>query len=114
MVKEFGMKRSGNCLAGLLLMVITCMFAGCGGSSGPPALSISTASLPAGTVNVAYSQTLVSTGGTGTKTWSVSAGTLPAGISLNSATGVISGTPTAAGAANFTVMVTDSASPAVT
>ena len=69
------------------------------------ALAITTASLPAGTVNAAYSQTLAATGGTTPYSWSVSAGTLPAGLSL-SAAGVLGGTPTTAGTSNFTVQVT--------
>jgi hypothetical protein len=43
--------------------------------------------------------------GTGTKTWSVSSGTLPNGISLNTSTGVLSGTPTTAGTFSFTLQV---------
>jgi large repetitive protein len=39
-------------------------------------------------------------------TWSLASGALPAGLSLNAATGEISGTPTTAGTANFTVQVT--------
>ena len=68
-------------------------------------LTITTASLPAGTVGTAYSQTLAATGGTTPFIWSVSAGTLPAGLSL-SAGGVLDGTPTAAGTSSFTVQVT--------
>jgi hypothetical protein len=67
------------------------------------AVSIATASLPGGTVGVAYSQVLVAAGGTGAYTWSVSAGTLPPGLTL-SASGTITGTPTRAGAAYFTVV----------
>ena len=74
----------------------------------PPALSITTASLPNGTVGVAYSQTLAATGGTGSYTWSVSAG-LPAGLTLSQA-GLLSGTPTTAGAYTFTVTVNGSVS----
>ncbi len=74
-----------------------------------PALSITTSSpLPAGTVGVTYSQTLAATGGSGHYTWSVTGGALPAGLSLTAATGAISGQPTAAGASNFTIQVTDS------
>jgi len=51
--------------------------------------------------------TLTATGGTTPYTWSLSAGTLPAGLTLASSTGVISGTPTGTGTSNFTVQVTD-------
>ncbi len=71
----------------------------------PP--NITTTTLPGGTVGRAYSQTLQATGGTGTLVWSLSGGSLPAMVDLSSA-GVISGTPTNAGTANFTVRVTDS------
>ena len=66
--------------------------------------TISTVALPAGAVNTAYSQTLAATGGTAPYSWSVSSGTLPAGLSL-SATGVLDGTPTAEGTSSFTVRV---------
>src|SRR5207302_31446 len=75
-----------------------------------PAPSITTTSpLAAGTANAAYSQTLAATGGSGSYTWSITFGTLPAGLTLSSG-GVISGTPTAVGTSNFTVLVTDSVS----
>ena len=76
-----------------------------------PAPSITTTSLPNGAVNVAYSQTLGASGGSGTySSWSITSGTLPVGLSLNSATGVISGTPTTTGTSSFTVQVADSLS----
>jgi hypothetical protein len=62
-------------------------------------------------VNSSYSATLQSIGGTGTVTWSVTTGSLPAGLSMSNA-GVITGTPTTAGTANFTVSATDSGTPA--
>lgn len=68
-------------------------------------LVISTASLPGGTNGVAYNQTLASNGGSAV-TWSLSTGTLPAGLTLNAATGAITGTPSAAGTSNFTVKAT--------
>ena len=73
-----------------------------------PTLTIITASpLPSGNVGVGYSRTLAAAGGIGPYTWALSGGALPAGLSLNSATGLISGTPAAAGTANFVVEVTD-------
>ena len=72
------------------------------------AIVVNPATLPGGTVGSAYSRTVSATGGTGTKTFSVSAGVLPAGLSLNPSTGVLSGTPTAAGLSSFTIRATDS------
>jgi hypothetical protein len=71
--------------------------------------TITTGSLLApGTVGQAYSTTLQTSGSVAPYTWSVISGALPAGLSLNSSTGVISGTPTAvASPATFTVQVQD-------
>ena len=67
---------------------------------------ITTTSLPDGTTGTAYSQTVAATGGTGTLTYSLDSGALPAGLSLAS-NGTITGSPTAAGSSTFTVKVTD-------
>ena len=75
--------------------------------------SITTATLANGTVGTIYSQTLAASGGTAPYTWTVSAGSLPAGLTLNT-NGVISGTPTTSNASSFTVKVTDSASATAT
>ena len=71
------------------------------------AIVVNPATLPGGTVGSAYSRTVSATGGTGTKTFSVSAGVLPAGLSLSPSSGVISGTPTIAGPSSFTIRATD-------
>ena len=69
--------------------------------------TVTTASpLSNGTVGTYYKQTLAADG-TAPVTWSVSNGTLPAGLSLNASTGEISGTPTAQGANTFTVTATN-------
>jgi len=62
---------------------------------------------PGGEVGVAYSDQLTVTGGTSPFTWSVSAGSLPPGVTLGASTGLLSGTPTTAGSYSFTVKVTD-------
>jgi hypothetical protein len=78
-----------------------------------PPLDITTSSLPTGQVGVAYKATLAATGGTAPLSWALTAGTLPAGLTLAGATGVISGTPTAtATAVPLTFTVTDSSTPA--
>ncbi|HXL20973.1 MAG TPA: putative Ig domain-containing protein [Candidatus Dormibacteraeota bacterium] len=78
----------------------------------PPAPSITTTTLPNGVQGTPYSQTISATAGLAPYSFTFT-GTLPAGLTLSSA-GVISGTPTAFGTANFTVKVTDSSNPAQT
>ena len=69
--------------------------------------AITTASLPNATQNSSYNAQLTCTSvGDLTKTWSVESGNLPAGLSLDGATGVISGTPTGTGKTDFTVWLT--------
>jgi hypothetical protein len=75
----------------------------------PAMPAITTGALAAGTVGTAYSATMAGSGGIGAYTWSIASGTLPAGLSINSA-GAISGTPTAAaaGTTNLKFVLTDS------
>ena len=71
-----------------------------------------TASTPpaAATVGAPYSYTFAATGNPA-PTFRVNSGALPAGLSLNTTTGVLSGTPTAAGPATFTIAATNGVSP---
>jgi hypothetical protein len=85
-------------------------FPSCTGAPAP--LAVSTTSLPAGTVNHAYSANLAASGGTGTYSWSITTGTLPSGLSLNATTGAITGTPTTTGTSSFTATVNDGATTA--
>jgi hypothetical protein len=96
---------------------------GCSGGSGnssgtdpaPTSLSITTTSLADGQTSMAYRSALAATGGTLPLSWTLTAGTLPAGLALNAATGVISGIPTATAARTpLTFTVTDSGSPVQT
>ncbi len=73
-----------------------------------PTLAITPATLPAGTTNIAYSQTLSTTGGIAPYSYSIVSGNLPIGLSFSSA-GVLSGTPTTAGSYTSTIRSTDAA-----
>ena len=73
----------------------------------PPTLSVTPTTLPNGTQGSAYSQTLSASGGTAPYSYAITAGALPAGLTLNTSTGVISGTPSASGTANLTITATD-------
>ena len=75
---------------------------------GSGTLVITTTQLPAATQTVPYQAVLGAAGGMPPYTWSIISGSLPTGLTLNSNTGVISGTPTARGPSNFTAQVTDS------
>lgn len=74
-----------------------------------PVLDITTDSLPNATQGVSYSTTLAASGGQAPYAWAISTGNLPSGLSLDSNTGIISGTPTTAETANFTITLTDAA-----
>jgi hypothetical protein len=125
---------------GAAVAVIALALAGCGGSatapssqaaSVPPAgsspsppsnpppaptpVAIATTSLPGGTVGNAYAATVAASGGTAPYKWSLTGGTLPPGLSLDAATGAISGTPSSpANELALTFQVTDSSSSAQT
>jgi Putative Ig domain len=77
-----------------------------------PPLTITSPALISGVSGTGYSASLTANGGTSPYTWSVTSGSLPAGLTL-SALGVISGTPTTSGTSVFTTKVTDSSSPAL-
>jgi sugar lactone lactonase YvrE len=82
--------------------------------STPTGLTITTpATLVSGAVGSAYSQVLYATAGTPPYAWSLAAGTLPTGLGLSSS-GMIVGTPVAAGTFNFSLRVTDSVSATTT
>jgi hypothetical protein len=81
-------------------------------SSGGGGITITPSTLPAGTIGAAYGQTLQVSGGTAPYHFTISTGTLPAGLNLGATTGTIAGVPTGpAGTSTVTVTVTDSSSP---
>ncbi|MBP7867975.1 MAG: putative Ig domain-containing protein, partial [Acidobacteria bacterium] len=72
----------------------------------PEPVTLSPPTLPGGTANSVYSQAITASGGTGSYSFTVTAGTLPDGLSL-AADGMLSGTPTVANTFNFTITATD-------
>ena len=102
-----------------LVVGTTALLAGCTGSGGnsPPNpgqssnLTVTTTSLPGGTVGAAYSSAVAASGGKTPYTYS--AGSLPNGLTMSSTTGMITGTPTqsSVGTASATIKVTDSSQP---
>ena len=107
---------SCKAFAALGLALILCVFlAACGGGSKPVVAGapvIFELTLPDGAINVPYSATVHVSRGTGTSpfTWSITSGSLPTGLSLDSGTGTIAGTPTTIVNASFTVQVVDAKS----
>ncbi|WP_405021653.1 putative Ig domain-containing protein (plasmid) [Kitasatospora sp. NBC_00070] len=71
------------------------------------ALAISTSALPDAQVDVPYSAAVAAGGGTPPYTWSITAAALPPGLSLDPATGDVTGTPSAPGSTALTFQVTD-------
>lgn len=76
---------------------------------GCPVITLNPATLPAGVTATLYSQSVTATGGTAPYTYTVSSGALPTGLTLNSATGSITGVPVQPGLFTFTIRATDAA-----
>jgi Putative Ig domain len=116
-ISERNCRGGRNGLSGIAFALLASLLAGCGASTTvrtdqpPSTLTVTTTTLSAGQVGVAYSATLAATGGTAPYAWTLTSGALPAGLTL-SASGAITGTPTApVTSAALTFTVTDSGSP---
>ncbi len=72
----------------------------------PTIVAVAPASLPNGAMTTFYSQSFSATPAGGNYTFRVTSGALPPGLTLNPATGALSGTPTSNGTFNFTIMAT--------
>lgn len=75
-------------------------------------VNVTTTSLPIGVKSSAYTATLAAANAAGPITWTITAGRLPPGLTLQAATGTISGRTNAAGAWTFIVTATDASSSA--
>ncbi|WP_343315725.1 putative Ig domain-containing protein [Brucella sp. BE17] len=63
--------------------------------------------LTGGSLNTAYTQSIVASGGNAPYGYAITGGVLPAGLMLDALSGTISGTPTVNGTYNFTITATD-------
>ena len=73
-----------------------------------PSLTLTPATVPSGTGGVAYAQMFSASGGIAPYSYTVSAGALPQGLTLNASTGALAGTPSVAGSFNFSITGKDS------
>ena len=100
---------------GVLVLLAICGWTGCG-TSGPAAstttpvsLTITTTTLPGGTVGSQYSSGFAAQGGVPSYSWRLASGALPSGLQLNARSGLVLGTPTVAGTFTTDIRVLDSA-----
>ncbi|MFZ9018141.1 MAG: putative Ig domain-containing protein, partial [Ilumatobacteraceae bacterium] len=82
-------------------------FIGITGDGETPPPTIVTTGFPDATRNAEYTASIEVTGGTAPLTWSITSGSLPNGLSLDTTTGVISGSATSLGTSSFTIGVSD-------
>ncbi len=102
----FKLKTASLRAAAALCFLLILAACGTSSSTSVSAVSITTSALPGGTVGTVYSASISAVNGTQPYSFVISAGTLPAGLSL-SAAGTLAGVPAAAAAATFTVTVQD-------
>ena len=95
------------------ILVVSLVLLFVAGTAAASCLEILEEYIPDGFVNTPYSYPLSAYGGSGSYTWSIWSGSLPAGLSLSSS-GVISGTPTTAQYTLVYIRVTDTANPSCT
>ena len=74
---------------------------------GTNSLTVNPATLPAAVQGTPYNQVVSATGGTAPYTFSIISGSLPPGLSLNTGTGAITGTPTGVGSFSVTIQARD-------
>jgi 6-phosphogluconolactonase (cycloisomerase 2 family) len=117
-VNEAGARRGRRLVATAIVVALIAAFTGAFAitaaarrADAAASLSVTTTTLPAGTVGASYSATLQGSGGTPPYHWQLAFTPLPPGLNLNTATGVISGRPTAGGVYPLLLALIDAATP---
>ncbi len=97
-------------LCGLICVLTACGGAGVSAASfaSPASLQLASGTLPAAALGQPYQASLTAQGGTSPYHWSIASGALPQGLSLNTSTGVVSGTPQSSGSYPLDIQVQDS------
>jgi hypothetical protein len=98
--KSVTIQAIGNGCPGVVTYSIVIAPASC------PTITLAPPTLPTGSPGVAYSQQITATGGSGSYVFTVSSGTLPAGLTLSSG-GLLSGTPTTVGSSTVMIQASD-------
>ena len=80
---------------------------GCASPASCPTITVNPIALPVGENGTPYNQSVSGSGGTAPYTFAVTAGAFPTGLTLNTTTGAITGTPTVSGTFNVTITATD-------
>jgi subtilase family serine protease len=92
--------------AGLLILTLGAVSCGSGSSSGANTLALSCSFPQNAQVGIPYFATCTPSGGASPYTYSISSGALPSGLSLNTSSGSVTGTPTVSGGNLFDIEVT--------
>jgi hypothetical protein len=94
--------------AGFLFLTLGAVSCGSGSGSGSDTVALACTLPQNAQVGVGYIGSCTTSGGKGPFTYTITSGTLPSGLSINSSSGAITGTPTMTQGSSFTVEVTDS------
>jgi len=98
----------------LAIVGLVLLLGGAAGRSLALPLTVTTSAFPDGTIGVSFEDSVVAANGVRPWNWSIVAGALPAGLSLDATNGTIDGTPSATGTAHFIVLATDAVSDTAT
>jgi hypothetical protein len=101
------LRGSSDSITLVFALLVVAMITGCAMADRQPLLKIASGAVPGGTMQSAYQTTLAASGGTPPYVWKIQSGQIPPGLSLDSRTGIIVGTPTKSGHWDVVFAVSD-------